>query len=35
VYYELDAHPETVAVAVGNFADPSFPVPTYSVYEER
>jgi hypothetical protein len=24
-----------VTVAVGNFADPDFPVPTVSVYEER
>jgi hypothetical protein len=35
VYCQLDARPETVTVAIGNFADPSFPVPTYSVYEER
>ena len=35
VYYKLDAYPDTIAVAVGNFADPKFPPPVYSVYEER
>ncbi len=35
VYYRFDAMPDMVAVAVGNFADPDFPAPTVSVYEDR
>ena len=35
VYYELDAMPEFLAVPVGAFADPGFPAPGFSVYEER
>jgi hypothetical protein len=35
VYYQIDAAPDVVAVAVGAFADPSFPAPQYSVYEAR
>jgi hypothetical protein len=35
VYYTVDDRPEAVAIAVGAFADPEFPVPTFSVYEER
>jgi hypothetical protein len=35
VYYTLDAEPDLVGVPVGTFADPSFPPPTYSVYEQR
>jgi hypothetical protein len=35
VYYRSDAMPDFVAVAVGNFADPSFPSPRVSVYGER
>jgi hypothetical protein len=35
VYYQFDAIPEIVAVAVGNFADPDFPPPKFSVYEDR
>ncbi|MCC6527187.1 MAG: GFA family protein [Polyangiaceae bacterium] len=35
VYYELEALPDVVAVAVGAFADPSFPAPRVSVYEAR
>ena len=35
VYYRLDAVPGSIAVAVGAFADPGFPAPTVSVYEER
>jgi len=34
VWYLLDAYPEVVAVPVGVFADPSFPPPRVSVYEE-
>jgi hypothetical protein len=35
VYWEPAAMPELVYVAVGAFADPSFPPPQVSVYEER
>ncbi|MEI9989284.1 MAG: GFA family protein [Rhizomicrobium sp.] len=35
VYYGLDHVPDVVAVALGNFADPTFPAPSFSVYEER
>ena len=35
VFYSVEDRPEAVAIAVGAFADPEFPVPTFSVYEER
>jgi hypothetical protein len=35
VFYTTDDTPELVAVPVGAFADPSFPAPTISVWEER
>ena len=35
VYWENDRIPGFVAVAVGAFADPAFPPPTVSVYEDR
>ena len=35
VYWEMDTLPELVAVAIGAFADPSFPAPRVSVYEAR
>jgi hypothetical protein len=35
VYYRLDDIPDVVAVAIGAFADPSFPPPKFSVYEAR
>lgn len=35
VYYELIGLEDVVAVPVGAFADPNFPAPTVSVYEER
>lgn len=35
VYYTLDGYPDAVAIPVGAFADPSFPGPSFSVYEER
>ena len=35
VYYMVDGRPDAVAIAVGAFADPSFPAPTVSVYEDR
>jgi hypothetical protein len=35
VYYTLSGLPDAVAIPVGAFADPSFPGPVFSVYEER
>jgi hypothetical protein len=35
VYYGFPDAPELVAVPVGCFADPSFPAPVLSVWEER
>jgi hypothetical protein len=35
VFYTFEATPENVAVPVGAFADPAFPAPTMSVWEER
>jgi len=35
VYYQLEAVPDAIAVAVGAFADPTFPAPKVSVYEAR
>jgi hypothetical protein len=35
VFYTLADDPDLVAVAVGAFADPSFPPPRVSVYESR
>ncbi|HET9626536.1 MAG TPA: GFA family protein [Kofleriaceae bacterium] len=35
VYYEIEAMPDVIAVAVGAFADPTFPAPTVSVYSVR
>ncbi|HEX4692945.1 GFA family protein [Sphingomonas sp.] len=35
VFYRNIDMPGLVAVAVGAFADPSFPPPIYSVYEDR
>ena len=35
VYWELSGVPDVYAVAVGAFADPSFPAPRVSVYETR
>jgi hypothetical protein len=34
VYFEPEAFPGIVAVAIGNFADPNFPAPIISVWEE-
>jgi hypothetical protein len=33
--YVVDAMPGVVAVPIGAFADPDFPAPRFSVYEER
>jgi hypothetical protein len=35
VHYQLEGNPEHVAVPVGAFAEPGFPAPSFSVYEER
>ena len=35
VYWEIANAPGVIAVAVGAFADPTFPPPRHSVYEER
>ena len=34
VYWEGESFPGLVAVAIGTFADPNFPAPTVSVWEE-
>ena len=34
VYWEGEGFPGYVAVAIGSFADPSFPAPTIGVWEE-
>ena len=34
VYWEGESFPGLVAVAIGTFADPGFPAPTVSVWEE-
>ena len=34
VYWEGQGFPGYVAVAIGTFADPNFPAPTISVWEE-
>lgn len=35
VYWQPVQSPDVIAIAVGAFADPAFPAPTFSVYEER
>jgi hypothetical protein len=36
VYYVVDGYDtDSIAIPVGAFADPSFPAPAFSVYEER
>jgi hypothetical protein len=35
VYYVSDHANDVIAIAIGAFADPSFPSPTVSVFEER
>jgi hypothetical protein len=35
VFYTAESSPDVVGVPVGAFADPSFPEPTRSVWEER
>lgn len=35
VYYTIEERPGVVVIPVGAFAEPSFPAPSFSVYEER
>jgi hypothetical protein len=35
IYWQQSSQPDLIAVAVGAFADPHFPVPRISVYERR
>lgn len=35
VYYRAGPFPDLVAIPIGAFADPNFPPPEYSVYEDR
>jgi hypothetical protein len=35
VYYFNDERADSIMIPVGSFADPAFPAPTFSVYEER
>ncbi len=35
VYYTIEGFDDSIVIPVGAFADPSFPAPTFSVYEER
>ncbi|WP_321788298.1 MULTISPECIES: GFA family protein [Paraburkholderia] len=35
VFYTNEEREESIIVTVGSFADPTFPAPTFSVYEER
>ena len=35
VHYVLDKFPGLIAIPIGAFADPSFPAPRFSVWEER
>jgi hypothetical protein len=34
LFWEPDVLPKHIGVAVGGFADPSFPAPTHSIWEE-
>ena len=35
VHYAMRSDPNVIAIAIGAFADPTFPAPTFSVYEDR
>lgn len=35
VYFQTEGAEDTIAIPIGVFADPLFPAPTVSVYEER
>ncbi len=34
VHYQSEGHEQTIAIPVGAFAEPRFPAPTFSVWEE-
>jgi hypothetical protein len=35
VHYAIDGIEGAIAIPIGAFAEPEFPAPTFSVYEER
>ena len=35
VHYQNEGHEDSIAIPVGAFAEPGFPPPKFSVYEER
>jgi len=35
VHYQIEGWDDRIAIPVGAFAEPGFPAPTFSVYEER
>ena len=35
VHFAIDAQPDMIAIPLGAFADPNFPAPRFSVWEER
>jgi hypothetical protein len=35
VHYAIEGHEDMIAIPVGAFAEPNFPAPTFSVYEDR
>jgi len=35
MYYRLNDTPDMIAIPVGAFEDPEFPLPEFSVYEAR
>jgi hypothetical protein len=35
VYYTNEEREDSIIITVGAFADPTFPAPNFSVYEER
>jgi hypothetical protein len=35
VFWEPERLPDAIAIAVGSFADPTFPAPSQSVYDQR
>lgn len=35
VYYGIEGNDDRIAIPVGAFAEPGFPTPTFSVYEDR
>ena len=34
VYWDFDRRPNVIGIALGAFADPSFPAPTVSIWEQ-